>query len=177
MAVRLRSNPGVRGANGAFVDGIRHFDWRIIFRPRVLVYFGVWVLVGLGLLYALVSRDRLELNVLHDRNPQYVVESDGSVRNGYMIKLLNMIPSSGALRSLEGMPSAQMRIAGQAQGDGRSFPVAVDPDKVTSLKVFVTVPKAKLLEAEQGFSFRVEDPSSHERDVYRANFNQPAAAR
>jgi cytochrome c oxidase accessory protein FixG len=166
----------VRGANGAFVDGIRHFDWRIIFRPRVLVYFGIWVLVGLGLLYALVSRDRLELNVLHDRNPQYVVESDGSVRNGYMIKLLNMIPEQRRITlTLEGMPSAQMRIAGQ--GDGRSFLVAIDPDKVTSLKVFVTIPKAKLPEAEQGFSFKAEDPSSHERDVYRANFNQPAAAK
>ncbi|MCA1449741.1 hypothetical protein I6F26_24540 [Ensifer sp. IC3342] len=38
-----------------------------------------------------------------------------------------------------------------------------------------TVPKARLPETEEGFSFRAEDPSRHERDVYRANFNQPAA--
>ena len=37
-------------------------------------------------------RDRLDLNVIHDRNPQFVVESDGSIRNGYAVKLLNMIP-------------------------------------------------------------------------------------
>ena len=44
------------------------------------------------LLYALLSRDRLEINVLHDRNPQFVTLSDGSIRNGYTVKLLNMIP-------------------------------------------------------------------------------------
>ncbi|MNV89548.1 hypothetical protein D3C71_1838530 [compost metagenome] len=75
------------------------------------------------------------------------------------------------------MPSAKMRIAGHAPGDGRSFAVGVDPDKVTALKVFVTVPKDKLGEADDGFSLIVEDPSSHERDVYKANFNTPGAAK
>ncbi|ASY63349.1 Type cbb3 cytochrome oxidase biogenesis protein CcoG, involved in Cu oxidation [Sinorhizobium sojae CCBAU 05684] len=168
----------VRDANGAFVDKVRHFDWHIVFRPRVLIYFGVWTLVGIAMLYALVSRDRLELNVLHDRNPQFVVESDGSVRNGYMVKLLNMIPEQRNITlSIDGMASAQMRIAGQSPGDGRSFTIAVDPDKVTPLKVFVTLPKNRLDEAEDGFSLVVEDPSSNERDTYQANFNQPGTER
>ncbi|MBP1882243.1 cytochrome c oxidase accessory protein CcoG [Sinorhizobium mexicanum] len=168
----------VRDADGAFVDKVRHFNWRIIFRPRVLLYFGVWALVGIGLVYALVSRDRLELNVLHDRNPQFVLESDGSVRNGYMVKLLNMIPEQRTITlTLEGMPAASMRIAGQAPGDGRRFAVGVDPDKVTALKVFVTLPKEKLAEADKGFILTAEDPSSHERDVYQANFNRPGVAR
>ncbi|RVQ55053.1 cytochrome c oxidase accessory protein CcoG [Sinorhizobium meliloti] len=168
----------VRDANGAFDQQVRQFDWGIIVRPRVLFYFAVWALVGIGMLNALVSRDRLELNVLHDRNPQYVVEADGSVRNGYVLKLLNMIPEQRRIIvTLDGAPSARMRIAGLAQGDGRSFSFAVDPDKVTSLKVFVTVPKAELLEVKEGFSFRAEDPSGHERDIYRANFNQPGKAK
>ncbi|MGH6805971.1 MAG: cytochrome c oxidase accessory protein CcoG, partial [Ensifer adhaerens] len=172
-------DPGrVRDADGTFVDKVRHFNWKIVFRPRVLVYLGVWTLVGIGLLYALLARDRLELNVLHDRNPQFVLESDGSVRNGYMVKLLNMIPEQRTVMlTIDGMPSAMMRIAGQAPGDGRSFAVGVDPDKVTALKVFVTLPKEKLGEAEDGFSLIAEDPSSHERDVYKANFIGPGAAK
>ncbi|MCA1493809.1 cytochrome c oxidase accessory protein CcoG [Sinorhizobium alkalisoli] len=168
----------LRNVNGAFTDKVRHFNWRIVLRPRVLLYFGVWTLVGIAMLYALMARDRLELNVLHDRNPQFVVESDGSVRNGYMVKLLNMIPEQRNITlSIDGMPSARMRIADQATGDGRSFTIAVDPDKVTPLKVFVTLPKDSLAEAEDGFSLVVEDPSSHERDIYQANFNQPGAER
>ncbi|HXV32339.1 MAG TPA: cytochrome c oxidase accessory protein CcoG [Sinorhizobium sp.] len=164
----------VRDANGAFVDKVRHFNWHIVFRPRVLLYLGVWTLVGLGMLYALVSRDRLELNVLHDRNPQFVIESDGSVRNGYMVKLLNMIPEQRRITlTINGMPSATIRITGQESADGRHFTIGVDPDKVTALKVFVTLPKDKLAEADEGFSLIAEDPSSHERDIYEANFNRP----
>lgn len=167
----------VRNAHGAFRDKVRHLNWRIVFRPRVLVYFGVWATVGFGLLFGLLARDRLELNVLHDRNPQFVVESDGSVRNGYMVKLLNMIPEQRTISlTIEGMPAATMRVAGQATGDGRRVTIGVEPDKVTPLKVFVTLPKGRFAEAEEGFSLIAEDPSSHERDVYQANFNLPGAA-
>jgi polyferredoxin len=67
----------------AFIDKVRHFDWRIIFRPRTLLYwaYGRWPASGSS--FALLSRDRLDLNVIHDRNPQFVLESDGSIRNGY----------------------------------------------------------------------------------------------
>ena len=168
----------VRDANGDFVDEVRHFDWRIIFRTRVLLYFAVWALMGLGLVYGLVSRDRLELNVLHDRNPQYVVESDGSVRNGYMVKLLNMIPEQRTITlTIAGMPSAHMRVAGHAPGDGRSFAIRVEPDKVTPVKIFVTLPRDNLAEADAGFTLIADDPSSHEQDRYQANFNRPAPER
>ncbi|RVO27189.1 cytochrome c oxidase accessory protein CcoG [Sinorhizobium meliloti] len=168
----------VRDAHGAFRDKVRHLSWRIVVRPRVLVYFGVWTMVGFGLLFGLLARDRLELNVLHDRNPQFVVESDGSVRNGYMVKLLNMIPEQRTISlTIEGMPTATMRVAGQATGHGRSITIGVEPDKVTPLKVFVTLPKGGFAEAEGGFSLIAEDPSSHERDVYQAHFNLPGAAR
>ncbi|OHV77181.1 cytochrome c oxidase accessory protein CcoG [Rhizobium sp. LCM 4573] len=165
----------VRDSDGAFTEKVRQFDWRIVFRPRVLFYCAVWALIGIGLLYALLSRDRLELNVLHDRNPQYVLESDGSVRNGYIVKLLNMIPEPRTITlTIEGMPAARMRIAGQAPGDGRSFEISADPDKVTALKVFVTLPKENLGEADAGFVLIADDPSSHEQDRYRANFSRPA---
>ena len=166
----------VRGADGAFDGKIRHFDWRIIFRPRTLLYFGVWSLAGFALLFALLSRDRLDLNVIHDRNPQFVVESDGSIRNGYAVKLLNMIPEPRVITvSIEGMPGATMKIAGHESADGRSVDIPADPDKVTALRVFVTLPKDRLAEAAEGFQIIAEDRQGHESDVYSANFNTPGA--
>ena len=164
----------VRNADGSFVDKVRHFNWRIIFRPRTLLYMGVWTAVGIGLLVALLSRDRLEVNVIHDRNPQYVLESDGSIRNGYTIRLLNMIPEQRTiLLSLEGMPEATMKINGLTSDDNRQFAVSVEPDKATALKVFVTVPANALPDGSDGFSFIAEDRSSHERDHYDATFYAP----
>ena len=166
----------VRTADGGFVDKVRHFDWRIIFRPRTLLYMGVWTAVGVGLLVALISRDRLEVNVIHDRNPQYVLESDGSIRNGYTIRLLNMIPEPRTiLLSLEGLPEATMKINGLTSDNNRQFAVSVEPDEATALKVFVTVPAHALPDGSDGFSFVAEDRSSHEADSYDATFYAPEA--
>ena len=40
---------------------------------------------------ALLYRSTLEINVLHDRNPPFVLLSDGSIRNGYTVKILNKL--------------------------------------------------------------------------------------
>lgn len=166
----------VRNPDGSFIDKIRHFDWRVIFRLRTLIYFGVWSAVGLGLVFALLSRDRLEVNVLHDRNPQFVLESDGSIRNGYTIRLLNMIPEPRTiLVSMEGLPEATMKISGITDVPGRLFAVQVEPDKTLALKVFVTLPKGAVSAEAADFHFIAEDRSSHEKDSYSAVFNTPGA--
>ncbi|MGO7216403.1 FixG Ig-like domain-containing protein, partial [Rhizobium ruizarguesonis] len=77
--------------DGTFVPAIRHFDWRIFFRPRTVFYAVAWSSVGMAMLVHLAFLERLELNVVHDLNPQYVLESDGSLRNGYTLRVLNMV--------------------------------------------------------------------------------------
>ncbi len=60
-----------------------------LIRPRTIVYGVVLLLVAGVMLFALVNRPSTELGVLRDRNPLYVVLSDGSIRNGYSLKLIN----------------------------------------------------------------------------------------
>jgi len=166
----------VRDANGKFIDQIRHFDWRIIFRPRTLLYMGVWSAVGIGLLVALLTRDRLEVNVLHDRNPQYVLESDGSIRNGYTVRILNMIPQPRNITvSLDGLPDATMKVTGMTEAPVRSFSVAAGPDEATTLKVFVTLPAGRLESKSEDFEFVINDEGGDERDTYEAVFFGPGA--
>jgi cytochrome c oxidase accessory protein FixG len=166
----------VRDSDGKFIDSIRHFDWRIIFRARTLLYMGVWSAVGVGLLVALLSRDRLEVNVLHDRNPQFVLESDGSIRNGYTVRILNMIPQPrNILVSLEGLPDATMKVNGTSDEEVRSFTVDAGPDEATTLKVFVTVPKGGLKSQAEDFEFVVKDQGGDEQDTYDAVFFGPGA--
>ena len=110
----------VRDAGGRLSDRVAHFHLGKIFRVRTFVYLAVWSAVGLVLLYALLSRDRLEINVLHDRNPQFVTLSDGSIRNGYTVKLLNMIPEP---RTLAISPRGT---SGRDDDDRRSRPTRRD---------------------------------------------------
>ncbi|MBB4953451.1 cytochrome c oxidase accessory protein FixG [Agrobacterium vitis] len=164
----------VRTPDGGFVDAVRHFNWRVILRMRTLLYIGVWSAVGVALLVALLTRERLDMNVLHDRNPQYVLESNGSIRNGYTVRLLNMIPEPRDLTvTLEGLPEATMKINGMQDTSGRSITVSVEPDEATTLKVYVTVPKAQANAASETFQFVVSDPLSGERAINKATFNGP----
>jgi cytochrome c oxidase accessory protein FixG len=130
----------VRSANGSFVADIKHFNWRIFLRARTLIYIAMWSLVGLGLLYLLLIRDRLEVNVQHDRNPVAIKLSDGSVRNGYTIKLLNMMQEPRVITlSIEGLPGSEIAISGMENVKGQNAAVPVEPDKLRALRVFVTV--------------------------------------
>ena len=168
-------NPSrVRDAEGRFSDKVRHFDWRIVFRPRIILYTVLWSLIGVGLVTALMLRDRLQLDVLHDRNPQYVLESDGSIRNGYTVKLLNMVPEPRMVTvSLRGMPGAKINIAGEIWSQGSFFGVELEPDSVRTIKLYVTMPKASLPQTTRDFTFHVEDRSTGEANDYSASFVVP----
>nr|WP_223385593.1 cytochrome c oxidase accessory protein CcoG [Oricola cellulosilytica] len=164
----------VRDATGRLVDAIRHFDWKIVFRLRSLIYFTAWAAIGLVMLLSLLGRDRLEVNVQHDRNPVFVQLSDGSIRNGYTVKLLNMIPEPRVIfLSLEGLPGATMSINGIGQPDGVSFAIEVAPDKLRSLRVFVSQPPEQVEPGRTHFRLIVEDKQSFETDTYNAIFEAP----
>ena len=168
----------VRDADGRLSDKVATFHLKKLLRPRTLIYFAAWSLVGLGLLYALLTRDRLQVNVLADRNPQFVVLSDGSIRNGYTVKLLNMIPEPRTITvALEGLPGAEMSVVGMEQPPNRSFAVEVEPDRLKTLKVFVRQPRESVAGQTQPFTFTVEDRSSAESDRYHATFDAPEMSR
>jgi len=164
----------IRDGSGSFVSGIKEFDWHIFFRLRTMIYMGLWSLIGVGLVSLLLMRDRLEVNVLHDRNPVAIKLSDGSVRNGYTIKILNMIPEPRVISlSIDGLPGASMSIAGLGDVTGRSADIPVDPDKLRALHVFVTVSPQLLKAGETSFHIVVSDHQSFETDTYEAAFEVP----
>jgi cytochrome c oxidase accessory protein FixG len=166
----------VRNPDGSFVDGVRHFDWRIIFRPRILFYATVWSLIGIAMVVHLSMRGLLELNVVHDRNPQYVLESDGSIRNGYTLRVLNMVPAPRKIElKISGLEGATMRIPELGKSEARTFTIDAAPDVATTLKVFVT--NRTGADVIDEFLFTVEDSEHADRATYRAAFNSPGAAR
>lgn len=167
----------VRDDKGKLNAAIAHFRLGRIFRPRTFVYAGAWSLIGFALLFALLSRDRLEVNVLHDRNPQFVVLSDGSIRNGYTVKLLNMVPEPRSFElSIEGLPGAAMSVVGMDQPESRSITIEAEPDKLKTIRVYVRQPRENLAEG-RSFKFIVADKVGAETDSYVAKFNVPEAGR
>jgi cytochrome c oxidase accessory protein FixG len=164
----------VRDESGRFGHLVRHFDWKIFLRPRTLIYLGAWSLIGVALLVALLTRDRLDMNVLHDRNPPYVVLSDGGIRNGFTIKILNMIPEPRTFTlSIEDLPGATMNINGIEHDAVTEYDVTAEPDKVLDLKVYISQPKDEVQPGSTEFRIKVEDTGSDESDTYDAIFMAP----
>jgi len=57
------------------------------------------------------------VNILHERSPVFVQLSDGSIRNGYAYKILNMARRERAFTvSLEGVPGARLDVIGGDTG-------------------------------------------------------------
>jgi cytochrome c oxidase accessory protein FixG len=127
-----------------------------IMRPRTIIYASLWATVGIAMLVSLLLRDRLDVNVLHERNPLFVTLSDGSIRNTYAVKLLNMEPQPRTFEvRLADLPGGEMWFAGNEEERGQMFEVEVEPDRVRELRVFVTVPAG--VEGTEQFAFVVTD--------------------
>ena len=166
--------PSLVKKDGSFLSNVRHFDWHIFLRLRTLIYLLGWSCIGLVMLYFLMTRDRLEVNVLHDRNPVAVTLSDGAVRNGYTIKFLNMMPEPRNITlSIDGLPGATLAINEIPEAKGTQATVPVDADQVRHIKVYVSQPKESLKKGSTDFRIMVQDPVSKETDTYQAIFEVP----
>jgi cytochrome c oxidase accessory protein FixG len=152
--------------------------WRSVVRLRTLIYFGVWAAIGIAMLISLSLRDRLDVNILHDRNPVFVKLSDGSIRNGYTVKILNMEQQPRQFRvSLQGLAGATMTMTGVDTAPSREFTIDTEADKLRSIRVYVSSATDTLQGEATPFQFVIEEQSQREgaeRFIHDATFNAPA---
>jgi len=128
-------------------------------RTRTVFYAAILAIVGSVMLYGLLTRDFLEVTALRDRIPNYVTLSDGSVRNGYSLKIHNMRPNDEQFRvTLEGLDGARFRLAGDGT-DQDGLPLFTAPrDRVDTIRLYISVPYDQVPAAEQTpITFRVEN--------------------
>jgi cytochrome c oxidase accessory protein FixG len=64
--------------------------WKHIFRPRTILYTVLWSAIGIGLTVLLFIRSEIDMTVAPVRNPQFVLLSDGTIRNTYDVRIRNM---------------------------------------------------------------------------------------
>jgi cytochrome c oxidase accessory protein FixG len=149
--------------------------WRSFIRPRTFIYMAVWSGIGLALLATLAMRDRLDLNILRDRNPIFVQLSDGAIRNGYTVKILNMKAEPRSFRlSVDGLPGAELTVSGSTDEPSDTLTFDVEPDRLLSTRVFVRARPEQLASQYNDFTFRVEEVGGDETDQVETVFETPA---
>ncbi|WP_404366671.1 cytochrome c oxidase accessory protein CcoG [Sphingomonas sp. MMS24-J45] len=148
-----------------------------LLRPRTLIYFGVWGAIGLGMVFSLGNRTRIDLSVAHGRNPQWVRLSDGAVRNSYVVKVRNMEERPRDVEvSIAGVPGALLWDEdGERTGAAQSVRLHVDADQVRPVQMFVAAPAVGPEHVDITFTVRALDAEGgHARDTTR--FDRPENA-
>ncbi|MFC3679738.1 cytochrome c oxidase accessory protein CcoG [Bacterioplanoides pacificum] len=82
------------------------------FRPRLIGYAAMLLAMIGGLAYTMITRTPFELDVERPRNTLYTETANDTVKNAYMLKLMNMSQSPETyLLSVEGLDGAQLNAA------------------------------------------------------------------
>ena len=143
-----------------------------IVRPRTVLYSALIALVIAIMGYAFAMRSDVEISLIEDRNPLFVKLSDGGVRNGYTLKILNKthVPQRFVV-GVEGIAAAHMSVVGFVGGE-----LPVDADGLRAVKIYVTVPgeaRAGLGAGSTPLRFVVTDATSGTRVVRATAFRSP----
>ena len=143
-----------------------------LFRPRTLLYVVVIAGVGLTMLTILWLRDTVDVNIIPDRNPLFVTMSDGSIRNGYVIRVMNK--EHAPKRYELGLTTTEGRIAVQGvDGQGATATLAAPPGGVASHHVFVQLPRATVTSDQTDLELTLKDLETGHITTYDTIFRGP----
>ncbi|WP_324826793.1 cytochrome c oxidase accessory protein CcoG [Qipengyuania zhejiangensis] len=147
--------------------------FKALLRPRTLVYLGIWSSIGFALLFALGARTHVDLTVSADRNPPFMLMSDGSVRNAYTLKLRNMTSAPRPMTiALDGLPGGLVwtdSIARSAAARSQAFTVPADATQ--TVRAYVVAPRGS---GQQEFAFVLTTQDEQpETDTSTTRFSAP----
>jgi cytochrome c oxidase accessory protein FixG len=141
--------------------------WKHIFRPRTIVYFTLWAGIGIGLIAALFLRSPIDFNVTPNRDPLYVVQGDGAIRNIYTLRLRNKHGADTTYRIVahaeDGGAPLALSLEGQ-EGDT----VTVRADETATQRMYLEAPKGSALAIAKRSEVRIEVQDVQGSDHARA---------
>ena len=144
-----------------------------ILRPRTLFYAGIMAIVGAIMITSLAMRQSLSLTVMHDRNPLFVRLSDGSIRNGFTIRVANKkLHERRYSLTVDGLAEAKIDIVGgEVDQQGRAI-VTVGPDQTLEARILVTA-QGSSLPSSTDVHFTLTDLTSGDATRMNDHFKAP----
>ena len=143
--------------------------WQHVLKPRTILYTVLWSAIGIGMTIALFVRTDIELTVSPVRNPQFVVQSDGSIRNIYDVRLRNKSGDDRLFHlSLTSDETLRIGLEGTAE-----LSVTVPANQTLLQRVYVTARPIDPAASQERTDLRfwVEDLSTNTRTSSATIFN------
>ncbi len=144
--------------------------WQHVLRLRTIIYTAMWAAIGLGLVYALFIRSDIELTVSPVRNPTFVLQSDGSIRNIYDVRLRNKL---GDDRQFHLSLTSDDILRIELEGLDRELAIEVPANETVLQRVYVTARPQDPAASRNSTPLRlwVEDLNSGDKASWDTIFN------
>ena len=143
-------------------------------RPRTIIYVSALLIAVSVMTVALATRSSVGLSVLHDRAPLFVRLPDGSLRNGYTVKIANKGPSQMLFElNTSGLDGAILAEADEGLGPADRLGLPVKADSVGTYRVLVSGRPGALVDGSQQIDFMLRNTQTGEQTVYHSVFMGP----
>ena len=144
-------------------------------RPRTIIYVAMITGICGLMLFTLINRTLVDMNVLHDRNPLFVSLSDGSIRNGFTIRLINKAntPRDFEVSLVNAPEGFAMKAIGVKSDNPTAMIVPIEEDITKELRVQVFAPKGSNLPKSSDLLFNVRDTETGEAALVKDYFKAP----
>ncbi|MEN2975604.1 4Fe-4S binding protein [Tistrella bauzanensis] len=139
-----------------------------LFQPKAMVFGAAMVAALLAVAIGVTRMTAVQIDVEPQNTPRYVLLSDGSVRNDYVVRLSHRLPRLSAVTaSVDGMPTAELRFAA---GDGADAALmAVSGQRSAANRLLITRPPLRGQPAHAG---ELHEQPAHAGELHE----QPAHA-
>ncbi len=141
------------------------------FRPRTFYYSAILLIVGSLITFNLSTKLPLKADILPDRNPMFVMLSNGNFRNGYIIKISNKTFEDKFYNlRVEGIKYSAIKAGGTDDVSIDNLPVKAG--EVASFKVYLSVDGANLLNSKgrNKVKFTITDNKNNQKVVVDSVF-------
>ena len=143
------------------------------FRPRTMLYGAVLLVVAAVMLGLLITRQTTDVNILPERSPLFVRLADGSIRNSYTLKILNMETTDRQLSlSIDEPADARLATLGM---DEPAESVALDApmDGVGTHRLHITIPASSVRGKSMPLDLILTDRATGESISFETVFRGP----
>jgi len=145
-----------------------------LLRPRTLIYATAMAIALVVMGIALATKSEIGLSVLEDRAPLFVRLADGSIRNGYTVKIANKTQFDTNFElSLSGLDGGAMALAETHKDSSTTLHLPVEADRVGTFRVLV-------MGGDHGAShpvdFTLRNLRTGETTLYHSAFFGPASS-
>jgi len=141
-------------------------------RPRTILYTAMVAGVGVTMLVILALRATVDINILPDRSPLFVTMADGSIRNGYTIRVMNKQHAAKSYELAVAGNEGRLSMVGQ-DGHAAVVTLSAPPDGMAAHRVFVQLPRAALAGGQRPLTFELKDVEAGQVQTFDTVFHGP----